>query len=493
MGPIDYSVSGVQNPLLAASQGLQFGVGIRSLQDAQAQREMEMQAAAERQRQAQAMAAEFTSVANNPNATERDFIALMTKFPQLSEQLKRPLDALSAKAKQGRIDQASQVYAAIKAGQPEVAVNLLKRQAEAARNSGNEQDAVGAEAYAQLIQANPTGARGVAASLLAATTGEKFAETFGKVGEEQRAQDLAPAKLAQATAEAEKTGAEAKSAQVAAQYAPKKAEAELEAAGWNVKNIRSQIGERAGRLKLDQDRLAADTMLRLQELGQKAGEIPGPAQTEINNAATAATTAKASAAQFLSLADRLEATGGGYGVAASASEWFKKVGGFENGMTELRKEYVRLRNTDMGRQLKAQGGTASDTDVKLYSAGFLPETADARTLASFLRGAAKAQAIEAAVNNAKADWLAANKGLLGRAKSSGIAGDYAFRAGESYADFIGRVTAGEIEKISKGGTGGPPRAEIPQNSRPGAVSQQPGAQPNPLFDQADAILLGGRR
>jgi hypothetical protein len=61
-------------------------------------------------------------------------------------------------------------------------------------------------------------------------------------------------------------------------------------------------------------------------------------------------------------------------------------------------------------------GSTSDKDIETAMTGVPSDTADASTMASFLRGAAKLQVYDSVLNNAKSEWLQSVKSL-GKAKS----------------------------------------------------------------------------
>lgn len=184
MGPIDYTSAFADVPAPGASflQGVQGGAGIAQLQLERQQKQLAAQ-------QTQQQRADLAALSQNP--TPQAIAAMMLKYPSLSEQLKRGADVVSSTQQQGRLDAASQVYAALQSNAPDVALNLLKDQATAARNSGSEQDAKAAETMAQLVKDHPEFAKTTIGLRLAAAVGpEKFAESFAKLGGEQRAGEL---------------------------------------------------------------------------------------------------------------------------------------------------------------------------------------------------------------------------------------------------------------------------------------------------------------
>lgn len=238
VSPIDYSIE-VQTPFQAALQGYQAGAAIRDDQAKQQQ----MQAAQLAQQQ---MQQDLGALSAKKDASGADYAALMTKYPQLSEQLGRSWSALSQAQQQSKLDQGTRAYAAIQAGRTDIAEQLFRDQAAAARNSGAEEAAKQAETMADLIKLNPESARTSMALSLASYMGpEKFASTFATLGQEGRATDQAPAELAKKQADATKAGIDAK-------YAEQGAVLELQKKGWDIKAIQEDIG-----FKREANRIAA--------------------------------------------------------------------------------------------------------------------------------------------------------------------------------------------------------------------------------------------
>ena len=105
---------------------------------------------------------------------------------------------------------------------------------------------------------------------------------------------------------------------------------------------------------------------------------------------------------------------------------------------------------------------------------------------------AKMQQLVGATEAARADWLANNRGSLGRAGATFQAGDFAARQGESYADFTARIAA-DLAKPAPG-TAAAAIEQIPGQGA-AAMAAQEAARRNPALnirEQADAILRGGR-
>jgi hypothetical protein len=497
--PIDYTVD-VQNPFESALGGFKLGAGIAEIQAAQQSREA-----------AKTAQTELANLFKNPNATATDYARVTAFLPK--DQAATVLSGFEAQTKeqqQNTLRQGTQVYTAIKSGNLPVAEMQLKEQATALRNTGREKEAQGFDDLSNLIRLNPTGAQTTIALTIAGLPGGKdFLENADKALSTQRAEALQPSVLKEAIAKADKAVADATTAQQTAKNAPEKAAADaalataqankakveaefaerqqlaiLEKSNWDVKNLKSQISDRSAQLNLKTQEVAATVAEKLASVGQKLNEVPADTKKLINESAVAAATSKQSAGQFNDLAKRLEAEGGGYGVFSSASDYLKRGVGFQGGMTQLRQEYTRLRNTAAIKSLPP--GPATDKDIALALRGFPSETASASDLSSFLRGMAKLQDIDASINNAKTDWLTNNNGSLARAKTTFVAGDYAAKAGENFNDFSSRIIDDVTKKYD-------PRTQTPLVEQiPTPRTQQPMAAQNEVRSAADAILRGSQ-
>ena len=169
---------------------------------------------------------------------------------------------------------------------------------------------------------------------------------------------------------------------------------------------------------------------------------------------------------------------------SSASDFLKKGAGFQGGMTQLRQEYTRLRNTAAIKSLPP--GPATDKDIAMALKGFPSENASATDLSSFLRGMAKLQDVDASINNAKTDWLANNRGTLTRAKDTFVAGDYATKPGETFNDFAQRIVVDVSRRYD------PKTQPNLVNQIPTDRNPRPAAAATDIKAQADAILRGGQ-
>lgn len=275
--PTQSVMGGIQNALNISNMMSQRNLAEQQALDLQKKRETQAQ-----------MEADLGTLSQNP--TPSALASMMVKYPSLSENFKRTYDVLSTEQKDSRIKQASQVYAAMQAGKPEVAQQLLIDQATAARNAGMEQDAKAAETVAELVKLNPATAETSTGLLLASAMGpDKFAETFTKLQGERREAELQPSKLTESQAKAQKAAVEAK-------FAESGAALDLQKKGWDITKIQedikiskqnagiaalnAQISREGNQIKREENQL------KLQELVQKRDEAVRTKAADLESART---------------------------------------------------------------------------------------------------------------------------------------------------------------------------------------------------------------
>jgi len=263
----------------------------------------------------------------------------------------------------------------------------------------------------------------------------------------------------------------------------------LTKANWDINNLKSEISNRSAKLNLDTQMTNATVLEKLASINKMATEIPADTRKLINESVVTATTAQQSAAQFNDLANRIEGLGG-YGKLSSLSEFAKSTIGAEGYETSLRQEYTRLRNSAAIKSLPP--GPATDKDIQMALSGFPKDTSNSKQISQFLRGMAKLQDIDAAVANAKTDWLSQNNGALTRATKTLVVGDFRARPGESFNELSSRIAedvnarySGQSREVQRQNL----VSQIPTNQPSGTPSL--GAPQTSILQQADAIL--GRR
>jgi hypothetical protein len=476
MQPIDY-VSGFGPPPAAGfasamEAGQRFGMMEQQQAAIRAREQMAQQEAAFKLQQQQAASLRQQMIEKatqellaNPNRTATDVARVGSMMFDEKQQasLRADFDLFTKEQQQRELSFMGQAYSSLVGGQQEIAAKLIRERATALRNRGEEGKADALEALALSAEVNPVGAEITLSGLLNTLPGgDKVIEGVGKAREQRRQQKLEPFVVSKAQSDAEKAASDAR-------FADALNQAGLNERNWNVRNVQNQINVRSRQLALDETKTAADVQLTLARIAETANSLPDQAKKDINTAAVAAGTSKQQSIQFNSLADRIEQAGGGFGVLSRANEFFRTATGNQDYLSQLRQEFTRLRNSAAVQSLPP--GPATDKDIQLVLEGFPPPTADARVMASFLRGMAKIQDITAATENARVDWLAANRGSLGRARSEFRAGDFSARPGETWVDLSQRIAA----DVSRRYSGGAPQAPIPTTPQmvPGAAPTAP--------------------
>lgn len=166
-------------------------------------------------------------------------------------------------------------------------------------------------------------------------------------------------------------------------------------------------------------------------------DLPESVRKNIDAAVERSGAAELESANMLDLSNRIASTKfGPTGVFATAKDFFVDAVGGTDQETQLRKEFLKLRNSEVVKALPP--GPATDKDIAIFAEGFEKATAAPERLQSFLRGAAKLRTIESQVNAAKADWLQNNKSLQ-RSKADFTAGSYDVKSGNSFLDLQKRI------------------------------------------------------
>lgn len=391
--------------------GLKTGVAIRGAIDARAEREK----AAAQQAQAETDLRDYFAAPDPRKAAE-----LTVKYPQLRESFKQSQELISKEQQDAEFGTGMRVYSALHQKRPEFALKILDENITAMKNSG--QDTADLESIRSNIERDPDSAIGPVGLVLAGINPEGFDKAVSSFATVQKQ----PAEQAKLEAETFRTREEALAT-------PERLDLERQQKRADIRNTESLIRDRSARLGYDQDKLQSDYELKMFELGQKQGTLDDNSKKVVNDATTNAVLADQSSMRLDDLASRIEQEGGGWGVASNAGEWLKKVGGFQNGRSDLINEYTRIRNSEAIKSLPP--GVATDRDIELALKGIPPESADSASMVNFLRGAAKLNRIAAASDNAKAEWVA-EVGFLGKPKRDIVIDGVNVPAGTTYSEFI---------------------------------------------------------
>jgi len=208
--PFNYSIN-AQNPVDAMFGGMQFGqqqrAGEQQMQLAQAQeqraqtqfgqenimfdqaqqdRAAALKAAMEAKAQAAKMQQDLAGLAGKIRAggvTSSDFTAIAAQYPDLTDEMAKMWDGQTAERKAEDTANVFKAAAAIKAGKPEIALDMLEERALAAEASGDKQEADISRALAAGIKADPSAALATLGLLLHSVDEKANVELFGEAAD----------------------------------------------------------------------------------------------------------------------------------------------------------------------------------------------------------------------------------------------------------------------------------------------------------------------
>jgi hypothetical protein len=278
------------------------------------------------------------------NPTQTAWSTMIAKYPQQREAFESARKGFGEERLTNEFNQGFSVSMALENGKPEVAMEQLKTIIAAKKNAG-EPTQIYDQVFTALESGNTKGAQAgvnmalsmmdpdrfqktVTAQTKAATAPSEINEAIAKAKTAQATATNAPAKAA---ADAALAAANAAKAGVEANFAERIAQSGLNKTNWDVKNLQSQINDRAEKLNLDKQTTAATVAEKLASIQGSLSNIPADTRKLINESATLAAASKQSADQFNSLANRIEAEGGNYGLQSSATDFLKKAAGFQGG------------------------------------------------------------------------------------------------------------------------------------------------------------------
>lgn len=299
--PINYAQyqNQVANPIQQAMQNYAAVQQVQARQQQGAQAAQDMKAAQE-------MQTALVGLAENPNAGAEEYGQMITRFPQLAEQLKTGLSARTEGDQLAEQRHALNIYSALDVGDTDVARVLLERRAEAQKASGREDDAIGTDMMIRMLRIDPSAVKTMAGLTLSHAMGaEKFADTLSKLHKDRREQELQGAAKTKAQAEAQK-------AAISAKYAESQIVADLDKTGWDTRKIANDIDVSRQNMKIaaiNAQLKREDNALKREDLTQKREDAQLARDTAIREKLAKVESNRANMDNFLNTADRIFAMG----------------------------------------------------------------------------------------------------------------------------------------------------------------------------------------
>lgn len=398
--PINYT-AGFINPSDSIQQMLQMGGQLAQLGQFRDQRLASQQATEDARiaaEQKSARDAEIKGLYEQAiaNPTWENYNRLAMLDPANSEKIIKTWGMVDTEQQQIALNESMRIFAGLTSGDPKAGLNLLEERRNAALNAKDEDSA---KKYQSMIDMFNAGDKGP--GMVAVTFGTTISGMPG--------------------------GKDAMDA-------------------WAT--YRSSTREDA---KVELDALKA----RLEAERPEGTKIDESARKMMNTAVETAMASDLLASQASNLADEFERAKPPGGYPAGALEAWKKMVGGQDQFTRLKQEYVKLRNTDVLKNLPP--GVASDKDIEIALSAFPDESANPAQITAFLRGTAKLQQYSAAVNKAKAEWVNQN-GSLGPAQIPFSAGGQDVKRGMAFWDFTKSIPVPNVigKAVTTGGTAAEP-------------------------------------
>lgn len=260
INPQAYILEG--NPFQGLTQGIGQGLQLGA---AYADKERAIATAEKEELAKQEMAKDLSDLAKNPSAEM--YSQTITKYPQLSEQLKRGYDIMDDGAKKSAVNTAAQTSLLLNSGNIGGAKDLLESRAVAFENAGDKNQAGAYRAMKSMIDADLEQAK-LSSYLIAAQglTPEQFGEYNAKFGGERRENQLQPYEVAQAGANINKTVADTAKTQEETKYIAPKVAAEIS-------NLESQVEDRTTGRVLEQQKMQLQNDQFYQNLDQNQAQF----------------------------------------------------------------------------------------------------------------------------------------------------------------------------------------------------------------------------
>jgi len=215
---LDYSSYQATNPLSMAMQGFKDAGAIQAAKQQQqiGQQTFELnQMKVDAYRKAQDKQKQFQQAVSSlgPNPTADQVKGVLVDFPMFSESIKPRWDMLNEAQQKTSYSFYTQLLAAVEANRPEAAIKIAQERVDAARASGNDEEAAALEAQILNIQSSPEGAKLGLIMSAGVVAPEKLPTLMAELANIRRANELQPMLKKKATAEAAKAAIDAKFAE----------------------------------------------------------------------------------------------------------------------------------------------------------------------------------------------------------------------------------------------------------------------------------------
>jgi len=399
MDPINYNID-VMKPYSMGLQGVQNGITYAKTED-------EIQASQLGINRTAQMRNDLALLAQKPVQTAQDYTNLMLQYPELAEHLKGPQTTASSDDQKRRMNTSVQALSAIKSGRMDLVNNLLDPQLQAAKKAGDAQQVQHIQTIKSLINLNPSqAANSIALSMAASVDPKEFTQVFSGVLNSQANAEKIRADIGAVQASTEKT-------QVETGTLIGKSQSDIEASQAATARSIAETANIATTLAFEKDKVKTNVLLELEKLKQQHTNLPETSITLMNKSSSAETDDIQDAQDYRALAQKIrnELLGKpiSAGTEAQIKEWLKDKTGDQDYITSLRGQirsiYVKLAKDNMS------SGPQTDADQRVASLPLADLYGNPENIIKTLEYAASVKDNNAAVENAKMNWIAANRTL----------------------------------------------------------------------------------
>lgn len=442
--PYDYRLQYV-DPTEALTKGIQSGqtlrvndMQIKAAQQKAQDDQLAAQQKAMREQQRQDLVAKYLTTGDSSMLP-----SIIMQFPEMRESVDTMVNVKGEAYKQDQTSFFARVVPALKSGRGDVALDVIKTRVSALEQSGSDPQQLETLKTAQkaLESGDQNAIRQITAlaELSLAAYDDKYAASMKALGEKANADEIQPFLV-------QKTQAEAQIEQSKADYANATNQATLQAKLAGIEVALRNASTNEERVRLDREKATVEIQMKM----AKGIDIPPAMLTVQAEAAKQAVAARNAAANSLILADEFSNLpegrflGRGY---TGFEEWVRSQAGGEDKLTELRQQYMTLRNKLVGVDA-ADFKPLSNTDLQMLMGGYPNENSSPKYIANFLRKYAKAQEIAARNEEAKTEWIS-QVGNMGSAKQPIEINGVVVPKGTSYSKYIRSLGGNPTGKPTK--------------------------------------------
>ena len=172
-----------------------------------------------------------------------------------------------------------------------------------------------------------------------------------------------------------------------------------------------KLKNRPGYLGPDGKIITDASDLGLTKTGTQSFDLPSHLEKNVSTAEEKAYNSQKAADDIDGVIADLNEFGGNEGLLGWMTETAKGWFGYENGVTQWKADYTRMKNQDAIKNLPP--GVASDKDIEMVMKGFPTENWDKEQLRSWLRGYKKVKLYEARYNEFKSNYIYENRTSAG--------------------------------------------------------------------------------